>query len=155
MSNINTERLMQLASLTSEEFVEKELLNEQIEHSSTQVKATKTSTVRSQFSMVDKKRLISEFDRCPDPLSRGEFLRKEGLYYASITKWKKQVQTGVLNRAAHKAHQQDLLHQQVLRENARLKQQLSQAEAIIEIQKKVAQLLNGNSLDQKQNGENS
>ena len=155
MSNINTERLMQLASLTSEEFVEKELLNEQIEHSSTQVKATKTSTVRRQFSMVDKKRLISEFDRCPDPLSRGEFLRKEGLYYASITKWKKQVQTGVLNRAAHKAHQQDLLHQQVLRENARLKQQLSQAEAIIEIQKKVAQLLNGNSLNQKQNGENS
>lgn len=155
MSSINTERLIQLGSLTSEKSVEKELVNKQIEHSSTQVKTTKASTVRRKFSMVDKKRLISEFDRCPDPLSRGEFLRKEGLYYASITKWKKQVQTGVLNRAERKAHQQDLLHQQVLRENARLKQQLSQAEAIIEIQKKVAQLLNGNSLDQEQNGGNS
>lgn len=155
MSSINTERLVQLASLTSEGPASKESPNEQIDHNSTQVKATKASTVRRQFSMVDKKRLISEFDRCPDPLSRGEFLRKEGLYYASITKWKKQVQTGVLNRAAHKAHQQELLHQQVLRENARLKQQLSQAEAIIEIQKKVAQLLTNNSLDQEQNGGNS
>lgn len=155
MSNINTERLIQLPTLTSEEFVDRELLNERIEDSSTQVKATKASTSRRKFSMADKKRIISAFDRCPEPLSRGEFLRKEGLYYASITKWKKQIQTGVLNRAAHKAHQQDLLHQQLLRENARLKQQLSQAEAIIEIQKKVAQLLNGNSLAQEQTGENS
>jgi transposase len=155
VSIINTEKLVQIASLSSEDLVAKESPNKQIEHKSTQVKANKASTVRRKFSMADKKRLISEFDRCPDPLSRGEFLRKEGLYYASITKWKKQVQTGVLNRSAHKAHQQDLIHQQVLRENARLKQQLSQAEAIIEIQKKVAQLLNGNSLDQEQNGGNS
>ena len=155
MSSISTERLIQLASLKSEKLATKESFNEQIVRGSTQVKATKASVVRRQFSMADKKRLISEFDRCPDPLSRGEFLRKEGLYYASITKWKKQVQTGVLNRATQKAHQQDLIHQQVLRENARLKQQLSQAEAIIEIQKKVAQLLNGNSLVQEQNGGNS
>jgi len=147
--------MVQLAPLTTEDFAEKVSINGQVNQKSTQVKTPKPRSVRRKFSMADKKRLISEFEQCPDPLSRGEFLRKEGLYYSSITKWKKQVESGALNRSAQKAHKQDLLHQQVLRENARLKKQLTQAEAIIEIQKKVAQLLKGSSLEQEQNGGNS
>ncbi len=64
---------------------------------------------------------------------RGAFLRKEGLYYASITKWRQQFSE---KNVKSKSHKFTLQHNQVLRENTAFKKKLAQAEAIIELQKK-------------------
>src|SRR5580692_5814815 len=103
-----------------------------------QVKVKKPRTIRRKFSVSDKIKIITAFDACNGSLERGALLRKEGLYYASITKWRKELHEKKSSRENFKSHQRDLAHQQLLRENARLKKKLSQAEAIIEIQKKVS-----------------
>jgi hypothetical protein len=97
----------------------------------------------------DKIKIITAFDACNGSSERGALLRKEGLYYASISKWKKELCEKKSNRENLKSHQRDLAHQQLLRENTRLKKKLSQAEAIIEIQKKVSTLLSDHVLDQE------
>jgi hypothetical protein len=116
-----------------------------------QVKVKKPRAIRRQFSVSDKIKIITAFDACNGSLERGALLRKEGLYYASISKWKKDLCEKKSKRENVKSHQRDLAHQQLLRENARLKKKLSQAEAIIEIQKKVSELLSGHVLDQETN----
>ena len=117
----------------------------------TQVKMKKPRAMRRQFSVSDKIKIITAFDACSGTLERGALLRKEGLYYASITKWKKELSEKKSNRENFKSHQRDLAHQQLLRENAKLKKKLLQAEAIIEIQKKVSELISNHALDQETN----
>lgn len=114
-----------------------------------QVTVKKISGIRRKFSVSDKVRIITDFDACTRPGDRGALLRKEGLYYASISKWKKELHNKKSNRENCKSHQRDLAHQQLLRENLRLKRKLSQAEAIIEIQKKVSKLLSDHVIDQE------
>lgn len=121
----------------------------EIQQINSQVKIKKPRAIRRQFSVSDKKRIIADFDACNGSLERGALLRKEGLYYASISKWKKELSDKKSSRESFKSHQRDLEHQQLLRENARLKKKLSQAEAIIEIQKKVSKLLSEHVLDQE------
>jgi hypothetical protein len=121
----------------------------EIQQINSQVKIQKPRAIRRQFSVSDKKRIIADFDACNGSLERGALLRKEGLYYASISKWKKELSDKKSSRESFKSHQRDLEHQQLLRENARLKKKLSQAEAIIEIQKKVSKLLSEHVLDQE------
>src|SRR5579863_4077898 len=116
-----------------------------------QVKVKKPRAIRRQFSVSDKIRIISAFDACNGSLERGALLRKEGLYSASISKWKKELREKKSSRKNFKSHKRDLAHQQLIRENARLKKKLSQAEAIIEIQKKVSRLLSDHVLDQEMN----
>lgn len=114
-----------------------------------QVKVKKPRAIRRQFSVPDKIKIITAFDACNGSLERGALLRKEGLYYASISKWKKEFHEKKPSRENFKLHQRDLAHQKLLRENARLKKKLSQAEAIIEIQKKMSKLLSDHVLDQE------
>lgn len=114
-----------------------------------QVKVKKSRAARRKFSVSDKIKIITAFDACNGSLERGALLRKEGLYYASISKWKKDLHEKKSSRKYFKSHQRDLAHQQLLRENARLKKKLSQAEAIIEIQKKVSKLLSDHVIDQE------
>ncbi len=114
-----------------------------------QVKVKKPRAARRKFSMSDKIKIITAFDACNGSLERGALLRKQGLYYASISKWKKDLQEKNSSRKDFKSHQRDLAHQQLLRENARLKKKLAQAEAIIEIQKKVSKLLSDHVIDQE------
>ena len=120
-----------------------------------QVKVKKPRAIRRKFSVSDKIKIITAFDACNGSLERGALLRKEGLYCASISKWKKELSDKKSSRENFKSHQRDLEHQQLLRENARLKKKLSQAEAIIEIQKKVSKLLSEHVLDQETNEVNS
>jgi transposase len=116
-----------------------------------QVKVKKPRAIRRQFSVSDKIKILTAFDTCNGSLERGALLRKEGLYYASISKWKKELCEKKSSRENFKLHQRDLAHQQLLRENSRLKKKLSQAEAIIEIQKKMSKLLSDHVIDQETN----
>jgi transposase len=107
----------------------------------TQVKAAKQKRYRRKFNTAEKLKILEAYGACKNASERGALLRKEGLYYASITRWQSQLKEKNSNHVHSKAYKLTLVHNQVIRENAALKKKLAQAEAIIELQKKVSELL--------------
>ena len=112
---------------------------------------------RRTFSARDKLRILAELDGADAPGATGAILRREGLYSSAITDWRRQRAAGAYaaltpTRRGPKpepAHPLNALLAQAERENRKLKQRLEQAEAIIEIQKKVAALLGTPILDER------
>ena len=79
----------------------------------------------------------------------GALLRREALYSSHLSKWRAQREAGLLQALAPKKrghkpserpHALMAENEQLRRENERLKHRLEQAQAIIEVQKKVADL---------------
>lgn len=124
-----------------------------IQNLNTQVKATKPKIIRRKFSTTDKLKMLEEFDACENLLDRNAFLRKNGLYSASIIKWRKELSEKNSNKVNSKTYKLTLAHNQIMRENTALKKRLAQAEAIIDLQKKVSELLSTHVLDQKMSEE--
>jgi len=117
-----------------------------------QVKVKPQRAARRTFSTAYKLQVLEAYDACDNPLARGALLRKEGLYHSRLSTWRKQRDEGALKvRAKGKKSKALLNNQQLARENARLKKKLAQAEAIIEIQKKVAELLGVDALPHESN----
>jgi hypothetical protein len=125
----------------------------QIQNLNTQVKAVKPKIIRRKFSTADKLKILEAFDACENLLDRNGFLRKNGLYSANISKWRKELSEKNCNHANSKTYKLTLAHNQIMRENAALKKKLAQAEAIIDLQKKVSELLSVHVLDQKMSEE--
>ena len=81
--------------------------------------------------------------------SLGALLRAEGLYASHLTTWRRQRTEGVLSaltpqkRGRKESARQPLQaeNETLRKENARLSTRLKQAELIIDVQKKVSQLL--------------
>jgi len=101
---------------------------------------------RRQYTAEYKQRILAEAAACASPSEVGALLRREGLYTSSIGKWRKQSQTGALQGLAAqkrgpKVDPQSVGLARMQRENERLRERLRQAELIIEVQKKVSQLL--------------
>jgi transposase len=104
---------------------------------------------RRTFSVQTKLRVLAETDGAADVGGIGAILRREGLYSSSLADWRRQRDSGALGalapakRGPKAAARNPLAAElaQAKRENARLGRRLEQAEAIIEIQKKVAALL--------------
>ena len=89
----------------------------------------------------------------------GALLRREGLYSSALTLWRRQYQSGALQglkddkRGRKRTRDaRDLELERLQREVERLNKKLSQAELIIDIQKKVAALL-GNPIETPSNNE--
>ncbi|MBI9018749.1 MAG: transposase [Phycisphaerae bacterium] len=104
---------------------------------------------RRRFTAAYKVRIVEEAQKCTDSGQIGALLRREGLYSSSLTSWRRQYKNGALkglkeeNRGRkRKADPRDLELEQLRRENERLTKNLSQAELIIDIQKKVSAILN-------------
>lgn len=103
---------------------------------------------RRSFTAADKLRILDEVDRAA-PGGIGAVLRREGLYSSILTDWRRQRDAGAYEalsaaRRGPKATAVNPLaaaHAQLLRDNKRLSLRLERAEAVIEIQKKVALLL--------------
>lgn len=117
---------------------------------------------RRSFSLEYKLRILSEADKCHQGGSKiGELLRREGLYSSHLTSWRKQREQGKLSgltpqkRGPKPRISQPLTqeNQRLQRENDRLSGRLKQAEMIIEIQKKVSEIL-GIPLKTFETGEN-
>ena len=116
---------------------------------------TGQKAMRRKFSVAYKVKILAQYEACSNALARGELLRKEGLYHSRLTTWRKQRDDGKLSaQASGKATKSTSVNQQLARENAQLKKQLSHAHAIIEIQKKVSELLGGH-MAQTDNSETS
>lgn len=99
---------------------------------------------RRSFSANYKRSILEEADRCTRPGEIGALLRREGLYSSSLTTWRRQRERGELEGAKpgrKPASDQAKALKQLQRENQRLKQKLEQAELVIEVQKKLSQLL--------------
>ena len=102
---------------------------------------------RRQFTAKYKLRVLEEADRCTERGQIGELLRREGLYSSHLSKWRQQRARGQLQGLAPKKRGRKSQDPSVAelarlrRENERLRVQLEQAEIIIDVQKKLAQLL--------------
>jgi transposase len=103
---------------------------------------------RRTFSAAVKLRILAETDRAADTGGIAAILRREGLYSSTLTDWRRQRDAGAfaalkpLRRGPKPVLAQPAADlDQLRRENARLRQRLQHAEAIIGIQKKVAALL--------------
>ena len=104
---------------------------------------------RRSFTAQTKLRVLAETDGAADVGGIGAILRREGLYSSSLTDWRRQRDSGALGaltpakRGPKPMARNPLALElaQAKRENARLGRRLAHAEAIIEIQKKVAALL--------------
>ncbi len=103
---------------------------------------------RRTFTAEYKLRIVQEADACTESGQIGALLRREGLYWSHLDKWRKlrargQLQAGPAPKRGRKS-QRDPQAEEVARlqrENQRLRTRLEQAELIIEAQKKLSQLL--------------
>jgi len=104
---------------------------------------------RRRFSAEYKLKILRQADECRDPGSLGALLRREGLYSSNLTTWRRQREEGTLlalnpKKRGRKASARNPLlmeNEQLRKENDRLQLRLHQAELIIEVQKKVSQIL--------------
>ena len=105
--------------------------------------------VRRRFAAEYKLRILREADHCTQPGQLGALLRREGLYSSHLSTWRQQRDAGTLagltpKRRGRKANPDAPLiaeNERLKRETQRLAAKLRQAETIIEIQKKLAEML--------------
>ena len=106
-------------------------------------------TVRRKFTAAYKLRILKEADSCMEPGQLGALLRREGLYSSNITSWRRQVNQGLIPKkrgpATQKIDPYIRRNAELERENEKLTHKLRRAELIIDVQKKVAELLKGSS----------
>ena len=101
---------------------------------------------RRKFSAAYKLKILGEAQRCRAG-ELGALLRREGLYSSHLASWRKQQHEGALRALARKrgakpkksAEQREL--EQLRGENARLRERLEHAQRVIEVQKKLSDLL--------------
>jgi len=101
---------------------------------------------RRQHSAEYKLRILRELDECKGTGEAGALLRREGLYSSLVSKWREQRERGSLTglsgqRRGPKLDANAAELARLQRENQRLQEQLERAELIIEVQKKIAQLV--------------
>jgi transposase-like protein len=105
--------------------------------------------VRRRFLAEYKLRILQEADRCTASGQLGALLRREGLYSSLLSSWREQRSKGTLagltpKRRGRKANPDAPLiaeNQRLTRETQRLAAKLRQAETIIEVQKKLSEML--------------
>jgi transposase-like protein len=96
---------------------------------------------RRRFTAEYKRRIVTEAEQCRYG-ELGALLRREGLTYAQIGKWRSAYAEGTLDKKRGPVANPNRAEMRRLEaENARLKRQLERAELIIDAQKKLARLL--------------
>ena len=90
--------------------------------------------------------MLREIDASKGSGEVGALLRREGLYSSLISKWRQQRERGSLEglspqKRGPKTDPRASELARLQRENERLRERLKQAELIIDVQKKVAQML--------------
>lgn len=104
---------------------------------------------RRKFTAQYKLEILGKVGQCTQVGQVGALLRKEGLYSSNLTTWKRQHEAGLLaalsprKRGRKKAGINPLVQKvaKLEREKERLQRKLKQAETIIEVQKKISEIL--------------
>src|SRR5690242_20013850 len=104
---------------------------------------------RRRFSAEYKSRILREAAACTKPGEIGALLRREGLYSSHLVNWRQQAERGQLTALEPKKRgpqgkivdprDKKIIEQE--REIAKLRKRAERAEALVEVQKKVSQLL--------------
>jgi len=108
-----------------------------------------TKAVRRRFSAKYKRSVLEQADRCTNHGDIGALLRREGLYSSHLTNWRRQREEGALGGLAPRkrgrkpdpATAERRVIAQLSKENERLRDQLKKAQTIIEVQKKLSEIL--------------
>jgi len=111
-------------------------------------------TQRRRFTAEYKRRIVREADRCTTPGAIGALLRREGLYSSHLATWRAARDRGELEGLAPKRRgpkvvtpdPRDKKIAEQEREIGKWRKRAERAEALVEVQKKVAALL-GTPLD--------
>ena len=104
---------------------------------------------RRHFGADYKARILREADQLTEPGQVGALLRREGLYSSHLSVWRKQRDAGVLDgltpkRRGRKPDPESPLveeNKRLQRENAKLLRKLRRTEAILDVQKKLSEIL--------------
>ena len=110
---------------------------------------TTNPTERLILTAAERQIIVEEYDSYPrGDARRGALLRRYGLYTSQMAKWRERLKRGDATLGTRPPGPKPLPHNPLADEvtrltqaNARLQQQLTNAETIIAIQKKVATLL--------------
>ena len=110
---------------------------------------SEVKTPRRRFSAKEKLRILEEADACTEPGEIGALVRREGIYTSYLSRWRRARDRGQLDglrgkkRGPKRTVDQELAEENeaLKRENERLRVRLEQAETIIEVQKKLSQIL--------------
>lgn len=116
--------------------------------SSTEVEVV-AKAERRRFTGEYKLKVLGQVDHCKRPGEIGALLRREGLYWSNLAKWRKQRESGELagltgRKRGPEKTKSNLLAERVReleRDNARLKRRAERAEGIVELQKKISAIL--------------
>ena len=105
----------------------------------------RASRPRRRFTQAYKEQILREVQGCHEAGQIGSLLRREGLYSSHLNAWRKQ-QAEAPKRRGRKPLDAALSLQReenrkLQREKSQLERRLARAEAIIDIQKKVSELL--------------
>lgn len=104
---------------------------------------------RRRFTAEYKLKVLREADGCKQSGEIGALLRREGLYWSNLITWRKQSERGELaglsaRKRGPKRRERNPLEERVReleQDNARLKRRAERAEGIVELQKKVSEIL--------------
>ena len=102
---------------------------------------------RRSFTAQYKREIVRQADACKEPGEVGALLRREGLYSSHLTTWRREVEERELAALAPKkrgpqpADPRDQELAALRREIAKLQTRAERAELLVEIQKKVSQIL--------------
>ena len=103
---------------------------------------------RRRFTAEYKLKIVREADGCTKPGELGALLRREGLYSSNLVEWRRARERGELLNAPKRGRKPatavDPSAKRVAdleRQNAKLLARAERAEALVELQKKVAALL--------------
>ena len=104
---------------------------------------------RRRFTLDYKRKIVREADACKTPGAVGALLRREGLYSSHLTTWRAARERGELagatpnkrGPAPRVVDRRDKRIADLEREATRWRKRAERAEALVEVQKKVAALL--------------
>ena len=100
---------------------------------------------RRRFTAADKLRILAEADACKQPGQLGALLRREGLYSSTLISFRKQRDQGKLGKDPNQVRQQRLekeaARQRDARKIAHLEAENKKLTILLELQKKVAELM--------------
>jgi len=102
---------------------------------------------RRRFTAEYKRRIALEAESCKVPGEIGSLLRREGLYSSVLQRWRRQLREESLSSSkkfnSKPSSAQELAR--LKRENERLKEKLRHAELIIDVQKKISEMMQTSS----------
>ena len=106
----------------------------------------KPQVERRRFSQEQIRRILREHDAATTPAERGAILRREGLYSSHIARWRRkrdesELQALTPSKRGPKPQPERGEIARLERENARLRKQLEQTHALLELQKKAAAIM--------------